>query len=470
MGGNNKFFESTNRIFDQAAKYTNIDSGILEQIKECNAVYQIRFPVEINGHIEVVEAYRIQHSHHRLPTKGGIRYSLQVDQEEVMALASLMTYKCALVEVPFGGAKGGVRIDPRKYTDRQLEKITRRYTTELIKKNFIGPGMDVPAPDYGTSAREMGWIMDTYRTLAGEDINAAACVTGKPVEIGGIRGRTEATGLGVYFATRELMCDEEMMQRVNLPVGTKDRTVALQGLGNVGSHAGLFCQNLGGMKVISVSEYEGAIYCEEGIDIEKLIQHRLETGSILDFEGAYNMEDRYQTLYVDCDVLIPAALENQITTENADKIRAKIITEAANGPVTFGADEILNAKNVIVIPDLFANAGGVTVSYFEWLKNLDHVRFGRMDKRFNQNTYMNLVDLVERLTGEKIDINEKVNLTRGGDEVDLVRSGLEETMITAYTSIRKEMKQSSIPDLRSAAFVVALKKVAEDYEHLGVFP
>jgi len=470
MTDKSQFYDSVSRMFDRAAKYTDIDPGILQQIKACNAVYQMRFPVEINGEIEVIEAYRIQHSHHRLPTKGGIRFSSMVNQKEVMALASLMTFKCALVDVPFGGAKGGVKISPRNYTDQQLEHITRRYTTELIKKNFIGPGIDVPAPDYGTGEREMGWIVDTYRILGGEDINGTACVTGKPVQIGGIRGRTEATGRGVFYATRELLQDKEMMDKVNLPTGTKDKTVAIQGLGNVGSHSALICQKEGGMKIISVSEYEGAIYNEDGIDVEKLIRHRARTGSILDFEGAENMEDRYQTLYLECDVLIPAALENQITADNVGQVRTKIITEAANGPITADAEQILLDKNIIIIPDLYANAGGVTVSYFEWLKNLEHVRFGRMDKRFNETTYMNLLNLIERLTGEKVDIEEKMNLTRGGDEVDLVRSGLEETMITAYCSIRDEMKKSNIPDLRSAAFVVALNKVAADYSQLGVFP
>lgn len=470
MAGKIKFYESFSRQFDKATKFTDIEPGILEQIKACNAVYQMRFPVEIDGKYEVIEAYRIQHSHHRLPTKGGIRYSSVVNQEEVMALASLMTFKCALVDVPFGGAKGGVKISPRNFTERQLEKITRRYTTELIKKNFIGPGIDVPAPDYGTGEREMGWIVDTYRILGGEDINASACVTGKPIQIGGVRGRSEATGRGVYYATRELLNDEELMESINLPVGTKGKTVAIQGLGNVGSNSGLICQKEGGMKIVSVAEYEGAIYSADGIDVEALIRHRAETGSILDFPGAENMKDRDQTLYVECDVLIPAALEDQIHRDNADQVRAKIVTEAANGPISIDGEQILLGKNVVIIPDLYANAGGVTVSYFEWLKNLEHVRFGRIDKRFNENTYLNLVNLIERLTGEKVDLVEKLSLTRGGDEVDLVNSGLEETMITAYSSIRAEMKKSNIPDLRTAAFVVSLNKVAADYRQLGVFP
>ncbi|WP_236975826.1 Glu/Leu/Phe/Val family dehydrogenase [Membranihabitans maritimus] len=464
------FFESVSRHFDKAAEYTKVNQGILDQIKACNSVYKMRFPVKIGSKYEVLEAYRVQHSHHRLPTKGGIRYSSKVNQEEVMALAALMTYKCALVDVPFGGAKGGVRISPRQYTPSQLEKVTRRYTTELIRKNFIGPGIDVPAPDYGTGPREMGWILDTYRLLCEEDINAIACVTGKPVQLNGINGRTEATGRGVYYAIRELLNDPEMTKKIGVEPGTYDKTVVIQGLGNVGSYTGSICQEEGGMKIIAVAEYEGAIYKKDGIDIKKLLRHRAKTGSILGFPGSEELKERKEALFIDCDVLIPAALENQIHEENAHKVRAKVIAEAANGPVTSDAEQIILDKGIVIIPDFYANAGGVTVSYFEWLKNLDHVRFGRLDKRFNQETYQNLVELVERMTGKKVSEREKSVLTRGGDEIDLVRSGLEETMVNAYTQIRTQMKKQNIPDLRTAAFAVAIKKVAMDYTQLGVFP
>lgn len=467
---NHKFFESVNANFDKAAKYTQVNQGLLAQIKEANSVYMMKFPVKIGNKYEVIEAYRVQHSHHRMPTKGGIRYSSQVNQEEVMALAALMTYKCALVDVPFGGAKGGVKISPRDYTPSQLERITRRYTTELIKKNFIGPGVDVPAPDYGTGPREMGWILDTYRILAGNDINANACVTGKPVQLNGIQGRTEATGRGVYYAIRSLLNDEAMVSKVNLSPGTEGKKVIIQGLGNVGSYSGKICQDEGKMQIIAISEYEGAIYNPNGIDIHDLLQHRQKTGSILNFAGAQNLADRSDALYLPCDVLIPAALENQIHAENADKVQAKIIAEAANGPVTAEAQDILLAKNVIILPDFYANAGGVTVSYFEWLKNLDHVRFGRVDKRFNEEIYSNLVNYIEKMTGKTIPLAEKSHLTRGGDEIDLVRSGLEETMVSAYAEIRIQMKKQQIPDLRTAAFVVAINKVASDYVQLGVFP
>ncbi len=465
------FLESVSRNFDKAAPHSGLHKGLLAQIKACNSVYQMRFPVKIGSEYQVIEAYRVQHSHHRLPTKGGIRYSQKVNQEEVMALASLMTYKCAIVDVPFGGAKGGVAISPRDYTVSQLQKITRRYTTELIRKNFIGPGIDVPAPDYGTGSREMAWILDTYITFKGGEIDAAGCVTGKPVNQNGIQGRTEATGRGVYYGIREACSHKDDMAALGLKPGLEGKTMAIQGLGNVGYHAGVISQEEGGVKIIAVAEYEGAVYNKDGIDIKKLFKHRKKTGSILDFPGAKNMKQRKRVLEVDCDILVPAALEGQITKVNADKVKAKIIAEAANGPVTADAEEILLKKGVMVIPDMYINAGGVTVSYFEWLKNLSHMRFGRMEKRFNANKYRNLVETVERMTGKTIGAKEKDFLTKGADEVDLVRSGLEETMITAYDQIRTNFKRNKgINDLRSAAFVSALKKIGSDYESLGIFP
>lgn len=465
------FFENVQNYFDNAAQFTNLPTGLLEQIKACNAVYQMRFPVKIGNEYQVIEAYRVQHSHHRLPTKGGIRYSMGVNQDEVMALAALMTYKCAIVDVPFGGAKGGVKIDPKTYSVRQLQRITRRYTTELVRKNFIGPGIDVPAPDYGTGSREMAWILDTYQTLKNGELDAAACVTGKPVSQNGIRGRTEATGRGVFYALKEACRFEDDMKILGLTTGIEGKTMIIQGLGNVGSHTGLISQEEGGVKIVGVAEFEGSIYKEDGIDMTKLLKHRKATGSIMDYEGATNLPNRMSALEMPCDILVPAALENQITVDNAHKIQAKIIAEAANGPITAEADAILVEKGVMVIPDMYCNAGGVTVSYFEWLKNLSHMRFGRMEKRFDQNAYENIVSLVERMTGHTIGKKERSMLTRGADEVDLVRSGLEETMITAYSDIRGTLKRNKkIPDLRTAALVVAIKKIGSDYINLGIFP
>ncbi len=465
------FFKSVEKNFDKAAVHTGLPAGLLMQIKACNAVYQMRFPVKIGREYQVIEAYRVQHSHHRLPTKGGIRYSDAVNQDEVMALAALMTYKCALVDVPFGGAKGGVAINPKSYTVPQLQKITRRYTTELIRKNFIGPGIDVPAPDYGTGAREMAWILDTYLTFNHGQIDAVGCVTGKPVSQNGIRGRTEATGRGVFYGLRECVSYKDDMKALGLEAGIEGKTMVVQGLGNVGYHTARISQHEGGVKIIGIAEYEGSIHKADGIDIDALMKHRKDTGSILDFPGATNLETREAALELECDILVPAALENVITTENAPRIKAKIIAEAANGPVSADAEAILLKKGILVIPDMYINAGGVTVSYFEWLKNLSHMRFGRMEKRFNSNTYENLVSTVERLTGKTIGQKERSVLTRGADEVDLVNSGLEETMITAYREIRDTWKRNKkIEDMRTAAFVAALKKISADYLALGIFP
>lgn len=464
------FFEGVEQNFDKAARYTDLPQGLLEQIKGCNAVFRMKFPIEIGGNIEVIEAYRVQHSNHRSPTKGGIRYSEGVNQDEVMALAALMTYKCAVVDVPFGGAKGGVKINTRAYTEQQLEQITRRYASELVRKNFIGPGMDVPAPDYGTGPREMAWIMDTYTTLKPGEIDAVGCVTGKPVSQNGIAGRTEATGRGVYYAVREACNHEDDMAALGLETGIEGKTMVIQGLGNVGSYTGKISQDEGKVKIIGVAEYEGSIYAEDGLDIHELLEYRAKTGSIIDFPGSVTLEHRSAALELECDILVPAALENQINDTNADKVKAKIIVEAANGPVTPEAEAILLERGCLIIPDMYANAGGVTVSYFEWLKNLSHMRFGRMQKRFESNRYELLVDLVLKMTGKELNPAERKLLTFGADEVDLVRSGLEETMVNAYNGIRNTRKRKFIKDLRTAAFVYAIEKIGNDYNALGIWP
>ncbi len=464
------FFQSVERSFDKAAIFTDWDAGILEQIKQCNSVYQMRFPVKIGEKVETIEAYRVQHSHHKTPCKGGIRFSLAVNQDEVMALAALMTYKCAIVNVPFGGGKGGIKIDPKKYSAYELEKITRRYTAELIKKNFIGPGTDVPAPDYGTGAREMAWILDTYVAMHPGEIDAAGCVTGKPVSQGGVRGRTEATGLGVFYGLREVCNMKSVMDKLGLTTGVEGKRVCVQGLGNVGYHSALFFQQAGA-KIVGLAEYEGAIWNDAGLDIDAVVAHRKATGSIHDFNGATNFAKSGDALEMECDILIPAALENVINGENAARIKAKIIGEGANGPLTPDADEILALKGAIVVPDMYLNAGGVTVSYFEWLKNLSHVRYGRMEKRFTENMNHHILGQMEELTGKNVSAKEREFIMHGADEVDLVRSGLEETMITATKEIMDIWHANpNIPDMRTAAYVCAINKVATSYAELGIFP
>ena len=465
------FFKSVERSFDKAAKFTHWDLGILEQIKACNSVYQMRFPVKRdNGSIEVIEAYRVQHSHHKAPCKGGIRFSDEVNQDEVMALASLMTYKCAIVNVPFGGAKGGIKINPRKYSEYELEKITRRYTSELVKKNFIGPGIDVPAPDYGTGSREMAWIVDTYASLKPGEIDAAGCVTGKPITQGGVRGRTEATGLGVFFGIREVCNMEEVMKKQGLTPGIEGKKVVVQGMGNVGYYCAKFFREHGAI-VIGLAEYEGAIYNAAGLNEEDVFQHRRKTSSILNFPGATNLAKNTDALELECDILIPAALENVINGENAPRVKAKIIGEAANGPCTPEADEVFAQKGILCVPDMYLNAGGVTVSYFEWLKNLSHVRYGRMEKRFTENLNSHILGQIEELSGKKVSPAEKTFIMHGPEEVDLVHSGLEETMIAATHEIMAIwLGNPEIPDMRTAAYVNAINKVAVSYAELGIFP
>jgi glutamate dehydrogenase (NAD(P)+) len=468
---NYSFFKSVEKSFDTAAKFTNWHQGLLEQIKACNSVYQMRFPVKKDdGSIEVIEAYRVQHSQHKSPCKGGIRFSDAVNQDEVMALAALMTYKCAIVNVPFGGGKGGIKINPKNYSTYELEKITRRYTSELVKKNFIGPGIDVPAPDYGTGEREMSWILDTYQSLKPGEIDSAGCVTGKPITQGGVRGRKEATGLGVFYGIREVCLMPDVMAKVGLEVGIEGKKVVVQGLGNVGYHSAKFFRENGAI-VVCLAEYEGAIYNENGLDEEEVFQHRKATGSILNFPGATNLAKNTDALEIACDILIPAALENVINGENAPKVKAKIVGEAANGPCTPEADAVFIAKGIICVPDMYLNAGGVTVSYFEWLKNLSHVRYGRMEKRFNENMNMHIISQLEELTGKKISDIERKTIVHGAEEVDLVHSGLEETMITATREIIDIWHSNpSIPDMRTAAYVSAINKVAHAYTELGIFP
>ena len=464
------FFGAVSKSFDKAAKFTQWDSGLLEQIKQCNAVYRMNFPVKIDDKIEVIKAYRVQHSHHKTPCKGGIRFSTAVNLDEVMALAALMTFKCAIVNVPFGGAKGGISIDPKKYTAYQLENITRRYTAELIKKNFIGPGTDVPAPDYGTGEREMAWILDTYSSMRPGDIDAAGCVTGKPVTQGGVRGRREATGLGVFYGIREVCKMADVMKKLGLTTGVEGKRVIVQGLGNVGYHAAKFFRE-GGAKLICLAEHDGAVYNDNGLNEEEVFQYKKKTGSIKGFPGSKFIPTSAEALELECDILIPAALENVINGENAPRVKAKIIGEGANGPLTPEADEVFVQKGALVIPDMYLNAGGVTVSYFEWLKNLSHVRYGRMEKRFTENLNAHILGTIEDLTAKKVSDREREFILHGPEEADLVYSGLEETMITATHEIMSTWKSNpKIPDMRTAAYVVAINKVATSYAELGIFP
>ncbi|HJQ66818.1 MAG TPA: Glu/Leu/Phe/Val dehydrogenase [Gemmatimonadales bacterium] len=466
------FSNQVNQQFDRAAKFTKHDSTLLEQIKACNSVYYVSFPVRRDdGTIEVMHAWRAEHSQHKLPTKGGIRYSPDVSEDEVMALAALMTYKCAIVDVPFGGAKGGLKIDRRNYSSGELERITRRYTFELVRKKFIGPGVDVPAPDFGTGPQEMAWIADTYVSLTGGELDALACVTAKPLAQGGIRGRTEATGRGVYYGIREACDSTDLMKALGLSRGVKGKRVVVQGLGNVGYHAAKFLQEAGAT-LVGLTEYEGAISSPAGLDIEQVMTHRRERRSILGFPGATDLPSSVAGLEIDCDILVPAALEQVLTAENAPRIKAKIIAEGANGPTTVEAEDELLKRGVLILPDLWLNAGGVIVSYFEWLKNLSHVRFGRMQKRYEEGAARRLLEAVAQTTGKQFSEQQIGFYTEGPDEEDLVNSGLEESIVSAYHQMRDIQKRLGADkvSLRTAAFINAIDKVARTYEEMGIFP
>jgi len=465
-----RFYESVSAYFDRAADLTNFPAGLLDQVKSCNSVYRMKFPVKDDeGNIVVVEAYRAQHSHHRLPCKGGIRFSPHVTQEETVALAALMTFKCALVGLPFGGAKGSVRIDPHTCSAGFRERATRRYAAELIKKNFLGPQQDVPAPDYGTGEQEMAWIADTYRAMKFNEPDLYACVTGKPLDLHGIPGRRQATGLGVCLGIMECMKHADDMDDLGLTPGLAGKKVIVQGLGNVGSYAAHFLQKNGAI-IVGIAELGGGIYDPEGIDLRHAQHHFRENGSLADFENGEFHENPAQTLEMPCDILVPAALEGQITSENAPRIQARIVAEAANGPVDYDGDAILLKRGILVIPDLYLNAGGVTVSYFEWLKNLSHVSFDRMTTRISEDAKTKIVEAVEQLTGARLDPDQRAVVTAGPLEIDIVHSALAETMAVAYHSIHDAWKTRDLPDLRTAAFYVAIDRVCRSYQAHGIFP
>lgn len=465
------FFDDFSQFFDNAARFTKHPKGLLEQIKTCNSVYRFSFPIRRGDDFEVINAWRVEHSQHMNPTKGGIRFSEMVNEDEVMALAALMTFKCAIVNVPFGGAKGGVSINPKNYTVEELERITRRYTVELIKKNFIGPAIDVPAPDYGTGEREMSWIADTYATMNPGQLDALACVTGKPLSLHGIAGRRAATGRGVAIAVRECVGIAEDMKPLGLTPGLEGKKIIVQGMGNVGYNAARILSEFGGI-IVGICEWDGALYNPDGLDVNEILEHRNQTGSIKGYSKAtQEFLDPSLGLEQPCDILVPAALENQITEKNIARIKAKIIAEGANGPTTPGAATYFSENGGLIIPDMYCNSGGVTVSYFEWLKNLSHVAFGRMGKRYEESSISQLVSAIESMTGNSLSPESRKNIIKGASELELVNSGLEDTMISAYHEIR-EIKNSKkeISTLRTAALISAINKVAVSYQNLGIWP
>ena len=475
MAGEPSFRESVDLMFKRAVALMDLSPGLEEKIRVCNSTYTVRFGVRLRGEIKTFTGYRSVHSEHMEPVKGGIRYALSVNQDEVEALAALMTYKCALVETPFGGSKGGLCIDPRAWDAHELEQITRRFAFELIKRDLINPSQNVPAPDMGTGEREMAWIADQYKRMNTTDINGNACVTGKPINQGGIQGRVEATGRGVQFGLREFFRHPEDMMKAGLTGGIEGKRIIVQGLGNVGYHAAKFLSEDDGAKVIAVIERDGALLDDEGLDIEDIRQWMNKSGGLLaNYPRANFSPDGPAALELACDILIPAALEGVIHRGNAERIKAPLIIEAANGPITFGGDEILRRKGTVIIPDMYANAGGVTVSYFEWVKNLSHIRFGRMQRRQEEGRHELLVAELERLSaaggpGWTLSPDFKTKYLRGAGELELVRSGLDDTMRAAYNAMREVWHgRQDVEDLRVAAYIVSISRIAAAYQSKGL--
>jgi glutamate dehydrogenase (NAD(P)+) len=463
------FLAGVHRMVLRAARAIELPAGMTEQIVQANGVYQVRLPVEIRGEVRVFSGWRAVHSEHRLPAKGGIRYAPVVDQAEVEALAALMSFKCALVDVPFGGAKGGVALDPKEFEPHELEAITRRFARELARKGFLSPSLNVPAPDLGTGPREMAWIADEYRDLHPEDIDAIACVTGKPVTQGGIAGRIEATGRGVQYGLQEFFRHAGDARAAGLEGGLEGKRIVVQGLGNVGYHAARFFEEEDGARITAIIERDGAIVSEKGLHVNSVGEYMITHGGVEGFPDASFVSDGSVVLESDCDVLLPAALEGQITSDNAPRIRARLVAEAANGPVTYEADAILRERGIPVLPDFYLNAGGVTVSYFEWIKNLSHIRFGRMHRKLEETRNAEIIGLIEQATGRPLSGRVAADFIEGSGELQHVRSGLQGTMKQAYEEMREVFHEHPrVDDLRTAAFVVALKKIAGSYREMGL--
>lgn len=461
------FLSSVEKMFDEAAELVGLSEDLQHKIKVANSTYTVRFGVRLRNRLYTFTGYRSVHSEHREPVKGGIRYSLHADQQEVEALAALMTYKCALVESPFGGSKGALVVDPNEWEEHELERITRRFTQELAKRSLISPAQNVPAPDMGTGEREMAWMADEYKRLFPNDLNSWGCVTGKPVSKGGIRGRVEATGRGIQYALREAFRHPEDIEWAGLSGSLADKRIIVQGLGNVGYHAAQFLSQEDDAKIIAVLERDGAVVDPNGIDIDGLHLHIHRNGGVEGYKGF--TEDSASVLAMDCDIFIPAAMEGVVNLDNANDIKANIIIEAANGPVTYSADKILRDRGCLIIPDLYANAGGVTVSYFEWVKNLSHIRFGRMQRREHEKQTLDMVSAIEELVGKKFPEDKLAKIIEGPTELDLVRSGLDDVMRDGYQIMSKKWRSDSrIPDLRTAAMMIALERIKDSYDSLGI--
>ena len=463
------FKENVDSFVTLTSKIIRFPKDVIEYIKYSHSIMQVTVGVKIKNKICNFVGWRAVHSEHRLPSKGGIRFSPNVNQDDTEALAALMTYKCAVVNVPFGGSKGSLKINPKNYSEKELRLITKNYATKLAKKGFLNPALNVPAPDLGTSEKEMVWIMDAYRNLFPEDINYTACVTGKPVEHGGIRGRDNATGRGVEETIREYFRHLKLLKKIKLKEKLKDNSIVIQGFGKVGRSLSLDLYNRDQAKIIAVGDFTGYLINRQGIDINKLSKHYLKNKKINHFKGAKFIKKASGVLLLNCDILIPAATESVITLNNANKIKAKLIIEAANGPITYRADQILNKRGIDILPDIFVNAGGVIVSYYEWVKNISHIRFGRLQRRFDEQKMRDVIAAISKTTSKSISPLLYKKITSGATEKDLAYSGLEDTMREAFQEILKEKNKNKKLNFRTAAYAIALKKLRKFHDAVGMY-
>ena len=466
MGADNLFLKSVSKMFDDAVEILGVEPGLAKQIKSCNSTHTIRFGVKLKKGIKVFTGWRSVHSEHLEPVKGGIRYSPAVNASEVEAMAALMTFKNAVIDVPFGGSKGGLKITPSKYDDEDLEKITRRFTEELVKRGLISPSLNVPAPDMGTGKKEMAWIADEYKRLNPQDINAYACVTGKPENMGGVDGRTEATGRGIFYALSSFFNSPDI-KKTSLKGKLSSQSVIIEGLGKVGYYAARALRDHG-CKVIGVIEKKTSFYNQKGLDIDQIDSWIKGSRDPKDYPNQNEIKSREELLSVGCDIFIPAAREGTITEENQKILNTKLICEGANGPLTSRADHYLNKRGILIIPDLYANAGGVAVSYFEWVRNLSHMRFGRMEKRRKEYETTSILSVIESSTGKRVSSKTKSMLNQGPTELDLVRSGLEDMMTEAYENMSIIWNKNNYPTLRSTAYIYSIKKLIESYKSIGI--
>ncbi|MBI73461.1 MAG: glutamate dehydrogenase [Gammaproteobacteria bacterium] len=466
MANNKTFLNSVNQVFDEAASLLSLPEDLALKIKLSNSIYKVNFGVRLRKSLYTFTGYRCVHSEHYEPVKGGMRYSLSSSEGEVEALAALMTYKCSLMDLPFGGSKGALIVDPNHWKQDELERITRRFTNELAKRDLIHPSQNVPGPDMGTDENVMAWMADEYKRLYPTEIDAMASVTGKPIALGGVDGRTEATGRGVFYSILEFLDNDKDRKKTKLRREIEDQRVIIQGFGNVGFHAAELLHE-SGAKIIAVIERNGSVVNEKGIDIQKLKKHFIRKRTFEGFDGFSTARGHF--LSKDCDILIPAATEGVIHRGNAGKIKARLIVEGGNGPVTSDADKILRKNGVTVIPDFYANSGGVIVSYFEWVKNLSKMRYGLMQERDQEKRQSNLVAALEKMTSNSFPSEMKDEFVKGASEIDLVRSGLEEKMKEGYHAIHETFHSDrKIKSFRMAAMVIAVRKVAEAYKYLGI--